>query len=205
MGIHLAFACGLHRRFGWRAVAMSAAASSVPDWDGLTMPLNLQWFEAGHRLRGHNVFAILCLAVLLAWSERQLDWLGTLRKWFARCVKIDAPGVVAANPSKTPMTSGAMALVAFVAQGLHLVCDMIVSGGRGLPPWEIRPWWPVSNAGYVLPWIPWGDPGPTIVLMAGIIYAAWNPQNPTRVSLATLAAQCAYVLARGWFRGVLSM
>jgi len=184
---------------------MSGFASSVPDWDGILLPVNLQWFEAGHRVWGHNIFAILCVAALLAVTEYQLQWMRALSWWIAKRMQIDIRGDESNRVLNSPTTFIALALVAFVVQALHLVCDAIVSGGYGLPPWEICPWWPVTKAGYVLPLIPWGDPGPTVLLMGGLIYMAWRPQHTPRVAVATLVAVCAYVLFRGWFRGVLGI
>src|SRR3954470_10983089 len=84
VGIHLAFATGLHRVAGWRAVAMAGLASNAPDWDGLPMLINMQRFEAGHRAWGHNVLAILLSSLLLGWTQYQLDWLGAIRRWAAK-------------------------------------------------------------------------------------------------------------------------
>ena len=95
------------------------------------------------------------------------------------------------------------ASIAMLAQMLHLPCDMVVSGGNGLSDWAIQPFWPFSHTGYVYPMIPWGDVGPTVIMMTGIIFSAKHRTNLSMTSLLTLIALCAYLFARAWARGLL--
>jgi purine-cytosine permease-like protein len=81
---------------------------------------------------------------------------------------------------------------------------MVVSGGFGLNDWSVKPWWPFSQAEYVLPLIPWGDIGPTVIMMAGIILGAKRPDKLSRISTVTLMVLIAYLLVRGWSRGILT-
>jgi hypothetical protein len=87
--------------------------------------------------------------------------------------------------------------IAVVAQVVHLPCDVVVSGGRGLADWPIQPWWPLSTTPIVYPLISWGDVGPTIVLMSGCLLAARYPPQLQRFSLITLIALVVYLLGRG--------
>jgi hypothetical protein len=200
VGIHLALACGLHRSFGWKVVALAGVASNVPDWDGLPMLFDMGRFEAGHRVWGHNVASIVLAALLLGGTQWAFDWIGTIGDWVsARFHKTIPP-----RPAGESRFSGAMLAVAFtcvalVAQLVHLPCDMVVSGGSGLSDWAIQPWWPFSSTAYVYPLIPWGDVGPTVILMTGmIVIAKWRARIST-ISALTLIVLCAYLLMRKWY------
>jgi hypothetical protein len=198
VGIHLAFACGLHRHFGWKGVAMAAVASNVPDWDGLPMLIDMQRFEAGHRVWGHNVASIVVASLLLGWTQWTFDWIGTIGNWVsARFLKTIPPQPDAPSKWSGAMVALVLVSVAIVAQLVHLPCDMVVSGGNGLSDWALQPWWPFSSTAYVYPLIPWGDVGPTVILMAGIIaIAKWRSRISTTSTL-TLIALGAYLFLRG--------
>ena len=92
--------------------------------------------------------------------------------------------------------------IALIVQLVHLPCDMVVSGGRGLTDWPVAPLWPVSRTGYVLPLVPWGDVGPTVILMAGVIQMARVRGRYQSIALVTLAVLVLYLAGRGWMRGV---
>src|ERR1043165_7649129 len=88
VGIHLAIAAGLHRYYGWPAVALAGIASNVPDWDGLPMLIDMQRFEAGHRVWGHNLLMIAIAALVFGWSQAQFHWIERIgeraRKYFSQ-------------------------------------------------------------------------------------------------------------------------
>ncbi|HUG71137.1 MAG TPA: metal-dependent hydrolase [Pirellulaceae bacterium] len=199
VGIHTAFALGVHRRFGWPAVTMAGVASNVPDLDGLPMLLDMQRFEAGHRVWGHNVLAILISSVLLGWSQSKYHWIERLWKLVQRMLSIPQGTAI---PDSRSVAAIAIVGIAFFAQTIHLPCDMVVSGGHGLSDWPIQPLWPFSGTEFVFPLIPWGDIGPTVILMAGIIWIAKRPTNLSTISVCTLIALTFYLVARGWSRGM---
>ena len=205
VGIHLAFAIGLHRRLGWKGVAMAGVASTVPDWDGLPMLIDMQRFEEGHRVWGHSVVSIFAASVILGCTQAAFDWIGALGRWASAWL----PKAIPTAPETGRAWTGSIGAAAFsgvslVVKFLHLPCDMVVSGGDGLSVWAIKPWWPFSSAAYVYPLIPWGDVGPTLILMTGIIVAAKRPARISTISTLTLIALCVYLLVRGWSRGLVS-
>ncbi len=201
VGVHLALALGWQRSIGWPAVALAGVASNVPDWDGLPMLVDMQAFEAGHRVWGHNLLAIAIASGFLAWSQVRWRWCDRIAAQVWRMVDRTA---VPGSQGPTGKLSGACALgIAAAAQLVHLPCDLVVSGGHGLSDWPIRPLWPFSEVAFVFPLIPWGDVGPTVILMAGAIWAAKHPAQVTAVSAVTLAFLGVYLVARGWARGML--
>jgi hypothetical protein len=73
---------------------------------------------------------------------------------------------------------------------------MVVSGGQGMSNWPVKPFWPIWQVGYVYPLIPWGDIGPTVVMMAGIIGIAKFGRDQL-VATLTLILLVAYMCFRG--------
>ncbi|QDU54761.1 metal-dependent hydrolase [Aeoliella mucimassa] len=202
VGVHTALATGLHRRFGWQVVVLAAVASNLPDWDGLPMLIDMARFESGHRVWGHNLLAITLSSVLVAtlqWRFHLIDRLAhKLRRW----KPADFSLAETSDMVRGPAPWSVLLVVCLVAQLLHLPCDMVVSGGKGLSDWQVQPFWPWSDTGYALPLVPWGDVGPTVILMLGVIAVAKLPRRATMVSAATLVVLIAYLLLRGWSRGV---
>ena len=199
VGMHAALAVGASRRWGWQVVVLAAVASNLPDWDGLPMLVDMARFEAGHRVWGHNVFCIAATSAVVAWLEWRYHLIDRMA---GRLQRFKPADLVVPTPERAPAWWTLFAVVA-VVQLLHLVCDMVVSGGQGLSDWQVKPFWPLADLGYVLTLVPWGDVGATVVLMLGAIAAAKWPRHVTRASQCMLVVLVAYLLLRGWMRGVL--
>jgi membrane-bound metal-dependent hydrolase YbcI (DUF457 family) len=199
VGIHVAIACGMHQRFGWPAVALSGVVSNLPDWDGLPMLVNMAKFEAGHRVWGHNFLWITISSLFVAWSQWRFHWLEKLANGMHQYLPQD---VMVENRRKV-VPYFWLYVLCFTAQTVHLPCDMLVSGGAGLSDWEIRPFWPFDNRGFVLALLPWGDIGPTIILMAGAIVVAKYSGRRSLHAGMTLSALGVYMIIRGLMRGTL--
>lgn len=174
---------------------MAAAASNFPDWDGIPMLLDMQKFEHGHRVWGHSLLSIAIASFILGFTQMRWDWLGRLANRFQKTFSQWSSNISSPTPSWLSGSVGGIVFtgIGFCAQLLHLPCDMVVSGGQGLSDWAIQPWWPFSNAAYVYPMIPWGDVGPTVLLMVGIISIAKLGSQSTRISWITLIALCGYL------------
>jgi membrane-bound metal-dependent hydrolase YbcI (DUF457 family) len=211
VGIHLALASGRDRAWGWRVVALAGLMSNAPDWDGLPMLFDMSWFERGHRVWGHNLPVICLVSAAVAAIVSRWDVIGRAATrataLLSRAGLSPAGGPASPSP---PMSAGhdgsgpdgppsfrVAFLTALLAQAVHLPCDMVVSGGNGLAHWEVQPFWPFSAAGYVWPLIPWGDVGPTLILMAGIIVIASRRRAVAATSAVTLALLAAYLVSRG--------
>jgi hypothetical protein len=200
VGIHAALAMGCHRHWGWPVVALAGLASNIPDWDGIPMLVDMQRFESGHRVWGHNVFAILLTTFLVTCLQRRFQWIEAVGQRVKRFLPADAQQLV--MPSEAAPVA-VYFIVAFAAQMIHLPCDMVVSGGKGLSDWHVCPLWPASHIGFAFPLIPWGDVGPTLILMAGILAAAIFRDRSSAISALALAGLVAYLLVRGCMRGTL--
>ncbi len=205
VGIHLAFAAGVHRWVGWRGVALAAVASNFPDWDGIPMLFDMQRFEAGHRVWGHSLPSILLTSFLLGMIQARWDCLGRIANRFPIPALTSQATVVSRQPPWIKSGTGVLvfATIGIGAQVVHVLCDMVVSGGNALADWAVQPWWPFSDAAYVYPLIPWGDVGPTIILMAGLIIIAKRNAHLSQTSWLSIVSLCAYLIVRGWMRGTL--
>ncbi|MEY4567149.1 MAG: hypothetical protein RLY14_2119 [Planctomycetota bacterium] len=186
---------------------MAGVASNIPDLDGIPMLFDMQRFESGHRVWGHAVLSMVLTSLLLGFMQDRWDWLGCIVKWLRSKLPESAIASVPKNPEWLIGGIGVVvfALIGMSAQLLHLPCDMVVSGGNGLSDWAIQPWWPFSNAAYVYPLIPWGDIGPTVILMAGIILIAKRKCQIPQTSAMTIATLCGYLLVRGLLRGTIML
>ncbi len=202
VGIHCAFATGIHRLVGWRGVAMAGIASNLPDWDGLPMLFDMQRFESGHRVWGHNLLLIAITSLVLGFILVRWDLLGNTTNRFNSLASMAQADDDARNPRWRLGETGFIifAAITLFAQVVHLPCDMVVSGGDGLSDWAVKPWWPFSDAAYVYPLIPWGDVGPTIILMAGVVIIAQRRSHLSLTSLLTIITLCGYLMVRAWIR-----
>ncbi|TWU39220.1 metal-dependent hydrolase [Novipirellula artificiosorum] len=199
VGIHAAIAVGAHQRFGWAFVALAGIASNLPDWDGLPMLLDMVRFEQGHRVWGHNIFSIVLASLILARLQYRFHFIEA----FTARLKNYLPKEFAMEPAGIAAPFIALFMVCVAVQTIHLPCDMVVSGGNGLSDWYIRPFWPISDVGYVYPLTPWGDIGPTLIMMCGALTMAKYPKRLPLQSTVTLVFLGCYVLIRGWARGML--
>lgn len=196
VGILGSLALGMDRRFGWPLVGFAAVASNLPDLDGLPMLLDMARFEAGHRVWCHNVLAIAISSVALSWTQARYRWVEWLGGRLSRWLPVSNS---TGNENVSTPGFGILLLVAFSFQLAHLVCDMVVSGGQGLSDWKVTPWWPVSDQGWVFPLIPWGDVGPTVIMMGAVIVMARWPQRRTSVAWAGLLTLISYMFGRYYF------
>jgi len=207
VGMHVAVAFGLQLKLGWPGVAIFSLASILPDWDGLLILIDISLFDRGHRVWGHNLISIVGTSLVLAYSEFRWRWIASSVHRLRQYLQSSSGQSLAAIGATTapPPSFISLVAIAMLAQLLHLPCDMIVSGGAGLSDWAIQPWWPFSDRSYVYPMIPWGDVGPTVLLMAGAILSAKVPKFVSTISKATLLLLICYLVVRGWMRGTLGL
>src|SRR5438874_509089 len=67
LGATVAMAVGAQRRYGWAVVVLAALAGMVPDWDAASKHVSTPVYEAGHRVWGHNLFAVTLAGAALGW------------------------------------------------------------------------------------------------------------------------------------------
>ncbi|WP_372922693.1 metal-dependent hydrolase [Roseovarius sp.] len=197
VGILGGFSIGLHTRFGWTAIAFAAIISNVPDLDGLPILIDMQGFEVGHRVWGHNLLAIAVSTLLIAAFQYRFHWIERCAEKLKPVLPKDSQELERTGATRPGFLSLCLIGVAF--QCVHLICDMTVSGGHGLSDWLVRPFWPFEDSGFVFPLIPWGDVGPTVIMMLAVIGIA-KFGNASRIAIFALTLLCIYMLCRGYAR-----
>ena len=201
VGMHGALLLGVNSRAGWAGIALATIASILPDWDGLVLLVSVEQFDAGHRVWGHNLLVIAFTSAIVAFTQYRFHWIERFARRCSRVLPSEAQSRI--NTPPVAMSFLMLFILCAVCQMVHLVCDMVVSGGHGLSHWEVLPFWPFSDIGFVFPMIPWGAVGPTVILMLGAIALAKYPARPKFISGATLLLLSAYLITRGLLRGTL--
>ncbi len=196
VGVHFAIATGMHNRFGWRAVVLAGVVSNIPDLDGLPFLVDTDTFVAIHRIWGHNVLAILVSSVLVTLAQVRWDFLGALTHRLCRVCVATTSTPISMPSFEKPISPLVVFAISLVCQLIHLPCDMVVSGGYRMADWPVKPWWPFLKTAYVYPMIPWGDPGVSIVVMAGLIALARDMRHSRKISAGTLLMLVVYLTTR---------
>lgn len=197
LGANACLACGLHRRHGWRIVALAGVAAIAPDWDGLTVVWDAQLFDQGHRVWGHNIFSCFALAILLTIAQLRCDFLGQVARLLVRIRPFQQFGANVGSQVSENRSGTLFLLVSYLACLSQIPADAVVSGGRGLSDWEIKPLWPVSNWSIVYGMVPWGNVGITIIFAISMILMAKFKQSLQQIAIGTLVCVVGYILAWG--------
>jgi membrane-bound metal-dependent hydrolase YbcI (DUF457 family) len=170
----------------------------LPDWDGyLTFPFGARVYAEGHRVWGHNLPIGTLLAALLAGMAYRFDILTRIQRWLAS--RWSVLRVEDAEAARTPSIGG---LVLWVAVGIvatysHLLADLFFSYGAGLGEWRLPLLWPVTDATWAWPAVPWGDVGTTVILAGGMFAMLRWRTRVQAIAAGTLALVAAYIAARG--------
>jgi LexA-binding, inner membrane-associated putative hydrolase len=202
LGINGVLASGIHRRFGWQIVALAGIAAVAPDWDGIPMLVNMARFESGHRVWGHNVFACTLLGALLGSLDYRFDWTSRIARTMTRRGPLKEIHDHI-HPRREHSRLGCLVwmAVATVAAMSQIPADAVVSGGRGLSDWALKPLWPISDWKFVYSLVPWGNTGVTVIFAAGMLAQVKYRGKEQRLAQLVLIAVVAYIAAWGaWMR-----
>jgi hypothetical protein len=199
LGATGAMAAGLHRR-GWEIVAVATVAAVLPDWDGLSLLFGASAYDRFHRVLGHSVFTATLIALGATLAEYHFRLLPRCRTLLARYVQ----GIPEQVPhpeegSSSPKELRLWLIVAVLATASHLVADILFSGHATLSDWGLKVFWPFSDHEYAFPVVRWGDPLPTVILVAGMFaMLRWRTRVQGLAAL-TLAALVGYIAIRASF------
>jgi hypothetical protein len=179
----LAVAVGAQRRYGWPAVVLAALAGMFPDWDASPKHLSPRAYEAGHRVWGHNLFAVTL-------AGAALGGLGFL-------IHRSRPHRPVPKPSPDPGGAGPWVALGVVVLWTHPLLDLLYCGWGRDADWPVRLLWPVIPRGYARPWIPWSDWGATLLLLVGLVGWAIARRHRQVCAAASLLIVGLYITARG--------
>jgi len=202
LGVDGALAAGLDRRWGWPIVALAGFVAVLPDWDGLAILFGVGVFDRVHRTVGHNLLVCLSLGALVAALEYRFSLALRLKEWAGR--RFRALASQEPSPKRRVFRLGELSVwlaVGIVASLSHLAADVVFSGHPQLSDWGLRLLWPFSDRLWAYPMVSWGDPGPTLVFVAGMFAMLRWPRHRQLLAGLTLTLVLGYVSMRGVIGG----
>lgn len=198
VGATCAMAIGLHERLGWKIVAVSTLASIAIVWDGLTIFYSKAAFANCHRVWGHNRLAVLASGLLVAIVDYRFDLVTRVASLFVRLSRVDLPSESLVQRIELTRDQQLTWIGVSIAAGLlHLPSDLVVSGSESLPDWKLKLLWPFSDQGWVYSMVRWGDPGITLIFVAGTFAMVTWPRRLFKVAQLTVISVIAYCVIRG--------
>jgi len=202
LGVNGALAAGLDRRWGWPIVALAGFVAVLPDWDGLAILFGVAVFDRVHRTVGHNLLVCLSLGALVAALEYRFSLALRVKQWAGRHLR--APASQEPSPKRSVFRLGELStwvIVGVVASLSHLAADVVFSGHPKLSDWGLRLLWPFSDRLWAYPLVSWGDPGATLVFVAGMFaMLRWRSSRQLIAGL-TLTLVLGYVSMRSMIGG----
>lgn len=198
LAVNGCLAIGLQRRYGWNLVALAACSAVVPDWDGLTLMGGGVLFDLAHRTWGHCLLVSLLLATVLGICDYRFDLMGRVMRRYRRLTHsqlVEHEGCGARQ--RTCRGYVVWSTVSILAALSHLAADVVFSGGRGLPDWSLKLFWPFSERGVVYPLVPWGDVGVTLVFVIGMFAMYRWRAHVSGIAGGTLGLVVLYAVLRG--------
>ncbi len=198
LGIDGVLALGLHRKYGWQLVALAGVAATLPDWDGLSILVNAQWFNESHRVWGHNLLSCLVLGLLIGGCDYRWDLVTRVARGLSRLGRWEiAPSQLDVRHHCNWSGLRIWLLTATLAALSHLSADLVVSGTATLGDWSLPLLWPWSNWGFVFPLVRWGDAAISVVFVVGMFAMVRWRSRTQHIARYTLAGVFAYLVVRG--------
>ncbi len=183
LGATIGLATGAAQRYGWPMLVLAALAGMFPDWDALPKHVSPRAYEAGHRVWGHNLFAVTLAGAAL----------GSLGYLIHR----SRPHRVVSRPAGEPGGMGPWLVLGVAVVWSHPLLDLLYCGWERDADWPVRLLWPLVPGGFGRPWIPWTDWGATCVLLAGLLVCSLARQHRQRYAVASLTFLALYIGVRG--------
>jgi membrane-bound metal-dependent hydrolase YbcI (DUF457 family) len=203
VGTDLILASGLHRRFGWQLAALGGVCAVLPDWDGLTILYSVPLFDTAHRAWGHGLFTAAVLAVVTAIFDYRFDCMQRLTLFAGRLLRMKMPDSVQYRHNEFSLIRFIVWCIAAIAAAYsHLLADIVVSGTATLSDWDVKIFYPFSDKGIVMPLVPWGDAGNTVILLFGMFAMLYWKKQIQAVAVITLFGVCCYTLTYSYLRYV---
>jgi hypothetical protein len=181
LGATLAVAFGAQRRHGWPVVVLAALAGMFPDWDALSKHISPETYQVGHRVWGHNLFAVTL-------GGAALGGLGYL-------IHESIPRVRPAGTARTGV--GYWIALGVAVMWTHPFLDLLYCGVDRDADWPVALFWPLRPGRYGRPWIPWSDWGATIILLGGLAAIALAGKQRQAAGVMSLVVLTMYVAVRG--------
>jgi hypothetical protein len=183
VGAALAVAAGAQRRHGWGVVLLAALAGAFPDWDAASKHVLPRAYQLGHRVWGHNLFAVTL-------AGAALGGLGCL-------VYNSRPPPRGPDTAPAPARLGAWVALGVLILWTHPLLDLLYCGAGRDADWPVALLWPLVPGGFARPWVPWSDWGATAILGGGLTVVALAGSCRRVAACGSLLLLCLYIAARG--------
>jgi hypothetical protein len=183
LGATLALAVGAQRRHGWPIVVLAALAGMFPDWDAMSKHISPETYRLGHRVWGHNVFAVSLAGLALGIMGYLIHRSSTRQP-----AESDRAGDM-----------GYWIMLALLIMLTHPLMDLLYCGLDRGADWPVALFWPLVSDRFGQPWIPWHDWGATGILVAGLLLIGLLPRYSQRWACISVGMLTVYVGARGAF------
>lgn len=184
VGATLAVAVGAQRRYGWGVVLFAALVGMFPDWDALSKHFSPQTYKAGHRVWGHNLFAVTLAGAALGAAGYLIH-----RSLAARRPPGEAPA---------PGGPGPWVALGLLVMWSHPLLDLLYCGLDREADWPVSLLWPLASGGVGVPWVPWYDWGATALLATGLVAIAALRRHRQLTACVSLVIFGVYVAVRGF-------
>ena len=193
LGVTGVLTVGLDRRYGWPIVALGGFIAVLPDWDGLSILCGAAVFDRVHRTAGHNLLVCVLLGAAVAALDYRYNLALRVREYLGRHLRV----LASEDPSPRGNVFGIRELSIWVAVGVlaslsHLAADLVFSGHAVLSDWGLRLFWPFSDRFWAYPMVSWGDPGVTLVFVAGMFAMIRWRRHRQMIAGLTLTLVLAY-------------
>jgi hypothetical protein len=183
VGATVALAVAAPRRLGWPAVLLGALIGMFPDWDATPRHFSRDVYLTGHRVWGHNLFAVTLAGAAL----------GGLGYWIHESV----PRQQAEAPVSPRTGAGPWIVLGVLICWTHPVLDILYCGPDVGRVWAVAIFWPIASGDVAVPWMPSNDRGATLILTVGLAAAILGRGHSQRWACLSLALLAIYIGARG--------
>ena len=190
LGATLAVAVGAERRKGWPIVFFAALAGMFPDWDALSTHISHETYRIGHRVWGHNLFAATLGGILL----------GFFGYWISRSrpmILDEDSGTSEPDEERGTSELTFWIVLCVLIMWSHPFFDFLYCGWDRHVDWPVRLLWPIVPNGFGRPWMPWGDWGASVILLAGICAIFLFRRHRQLTGVAFLSLLATYIVIRG--------
>jgi hypothetical protein len=187
VGATVALAVGAHRRHGWPIVFLAALIGMFPDWDAVPRHVSPEIYRRGHRIWGHNIFAVTLAGAGLGWLGY---WIHTSVARRRSSASFTPPG----GPAS-------WILLGLLIMWTHPLLDILYAGPESPSNWPVGLLWPITSVGFALPGMPNNDRGASILLAAGLLAGALMPRRSQRWACLGLILLPIYVGVRRALHG----